>query len=311
MEQAFLERLSRLCESRRWFTQGVLVHPVRQTAVWQITELTTAWAFRYIFLLEADEDFGSFDGKFWVHLIFQPHLNNASYGQLAHMIFPDIKFVVRLAPRDFKGQIARTPASVYVSDHNAIETVDARAFRRVMLEVLEEYSNANDIAFSGLAKSKTGLQFQVDRMNRPDFNTRCAEAQAIFLQPMKDGQMLDQEVARAQQEEFKVLLEYLPFRNIAIVTLGSTCSIRINLLTKTPINDISSEIKRKVLDIFWLMRGAVKEDLNTAWTMKLDIDLVTERGVSEEEAGIDRAIQWLEEVRRPSSSAPRPRRAKG
>jgi hypothetical protein len=212
---------------------------------------------------------------------------------------PKLKYVIRLTPGYFKAHpITRKPPSVYVSDRNVIERGDAASFRRMIMEILNGYHEGKEAAFTQITKSRAGLQFQVDKMNYREFEGRCAEAQTVFLQPNKAGQVMDTKLARAEQTKFKVLLEYLPFRNIALVGLGETCFIRINLLTREPLSDMQSKIKRKVLDIFWLVRRAVKDDLGAVWTMKMDIDLVDEIGAKEATGDIDRAIGWMSEVSR-------------
>jgi hypothetical protein len=112
-----------------------------------------------------------------------------------------------------------------------------------------------------------------------------------------NNKMTSVDAGEAERVQFRLMSEYLPYRNIAIVTLNASCSLRINLLTKDPIGDMRKKIKQKVLHIFRLVREAVKKDLGTKWTLKMDVDLLEEYRPKEEAPDIDRVIRWIGEVR--------------
>lgn len=147
----------------------------------------------------------------------------------------------------------------------------------------------------------------MDRRNCRDYGRLLASLQAKF--GLSGGESTSPPQRRDQEDSAtfgKIVLLFQPLRNVAVIALDGTTYIRINLLTKTSLEDMKTSIKQKVLNLFWLLRLAIEEEKGPAkssrLTMTMDFDMVEET-TPEGYQDMDRVKSWTDEVSRGDNGA--------
>jgi hypothetical protein len=258
-----------------------------------------------------DNDFGRYDAPFWVPLFVQPlpHLQDKTFGQLAHIFFPNMKYALRFSSRTLKErQYVRDCPTVYLSEHNVVERGDTATLRKLAFEVMDEYHPAKRYPSRSFADLEAYPRFLVDRINIPPYAYLLECSLDAFARPERDPTRPQIHVA-ADNAEYKVMTTFQPLRSVAVMTLDGDTSLRIDLLTNAPLEEmnntnldkVKTTLQRRVLHIFWLLRTAIEEEKAPArsarLTMTLDLDMSND-SVPQGYPDTERIKIWMDEVSR-------------
>lgn len=252
-----------------------------------------------MYILDNEDKLGSNDTAFWHPLVLLPAMQELTFGQMVHTLFPNMKYIIRFTARCAKkDQALRESPWVYISDHNLIEQQDTTALRKMVFEILREYDYAKRYASArGCIELGKNLQFHVDSTNQPDFGALCDSVKSLYaeFETEPDAKDTKKHTSWNTLTKCRLFYEFQPFRTVAILAFDGPIFVRLDLLTNTRFEDMKIGIKKKILDIFWLMRRALKQDMGDRWTMKMDVDLKSSRKAAVAPL-LERTSGWLKEV---------------
>jgi uncharacterized protein (UPF0262 family) len=214
------------------------------------------------------------DSAFWTPLFAM--LSNdrpKTFGQSAHMIFPNIKYVVALATPSTKQERNAPDASIYVSDQNLVEKLDIKALRKMIFDSIDVLRPGKYIQRS-FACAQEGLGFRADRLNLPSFENTLAGIK-LALSHAETKHLVDH-----MGPEDRVMADFEPFRDIASIAFDRV-ALNIHLISVTEPEGMCRIIRGRVIDIFAMTRRLIAEDGKPSTTprfqLTLDVDLDTAR----------------------------------
>jgi hypothetical protein len=221
-----------------------------------------------------DHGWNVVDSAFWEPLFAMIGLDlSKTFGQLAHIIFPNIKYVVALATPSTKEERNAPQASIYVSDQNLIEKLDFKALRKMIFDSIEALCPAKYIQRS-FACTQEGLNFRADRLNVPTFENTLAGFKHALSQP-EAKHVFDQ-----MGPEDMVITSFEPFRDIASIDVDGV-ELNVHLISVTEPEGMCRIIRGRVIDIFAMTRRLVAEDgkrsIKPKLLFSLDVDTDTQR----------------------------------
>lgn len=134
-----------------------------------------------------------------------------------------------------------------------------------------------------------------------DYSNALAAVQEAFDRPDQYKIPSSSRKNTAEVAKLNILMRYVPLRNVAVISVDGGNFIRINLVSNDSLDAMKTTIKRKVLDLFWLLRLAIEEENGPVkpgrMTMTMDFDF--SEGAAERDArDIDRVKSWMDEVSR-------------
>lgn len=269
--------------------------PSRETDIYANSTL------RYVMLVSPDEGSDSndngwdhYDGLFWTALLIRPGpaFRNKTFGQLAHLCFPNLKYVVCLSAPSAKAKQNKTSnASAYVSDQNLIAKRDTAAVRKMIFDTLWEVRHGKNVprSFTDIGSPPV---FRADRVNFPDYETILTAVNNLIAKAAMPG------AQHFVEPEYRVIGGFDPFRNVASILVDGVTLI-LNLMTTVNPEAMRSKLRGKVLDLFSLTRRLVAEDhaiyKKTRFQLALDIDFSLNRipvGIR----FFDRVTKWMDDV---------------
>jgi hypothetical protein len=172
---------------------------------------------------------------------------DANFGQLAHIFFPNLKYVVCLAAPKIMAKRSRTKsASVYVSDQNLIESLDTSAFRKMIFGTFRELHGGKD-APRTFADFTDFLAFMANGLAMPTLSQALTDVQT---------KMAERNISNNVD---RVMVEFVPFRDLARF-ITKHASLGLHILTQTTPTAMEDMIKGKVTALFSLLRKLVAED---------------------------------------------------
>jgi hypothetical protein len=172
---------------------------------------------------------------------------DANFGQLAHIFFPNLKYVVCLAAPKIMAKRSRTKsASVYVSDQNLIESLDTSAFRKMIFGTFRELHGGKD-APRTFADFTDFLAFMANGLAIPTLSQALTDVQTKMAE-----RNISNNVSR-------VIIEFAPFRDLARF-ITKHASLGLHILTQTAPAAMEDMIKGKVMALFSFLRKLVAED---------------------------------------------------
>lgn len=124
-------------------------------------------------------DFGDSDREFWTPLFTRPlpQLENKTYGQLAHIFFPNLKYLMKFDAPPLRGRDDRSVnpnARVYVSDQNVIERFDTAPLYKIVCEIQREYFGDTRLPPPSFADQHLYPSLEVERLNRHSVSASAA-----------------------------------------------------------------------------------------------------------------------------------------
>lgn len=264
---------------------------------------------RHIYLVDND-DFGNTDGGLWTALFtpIPPQHENQTFGQLVHLVFPNLKYIMKFDAPPLRGpdRRDRTPnAYVYISDQNVIQTCDIATIRKMIRELPVEYRGHKKRSLPQERPRESYATFEVERLNRPDAAMCWTNTQDMVHRPHM--QRLDEDTLatiRSQNASFNLLVEAMPLNNVALLSFGKHLCFRIHLLTASPIPPIADAfgklIRKTLMYLFWLLRQTVEEEPCGDESCRLSLTMDSELSPNPEPydgPDIKRVKRWVDEVR--------------
>lgn len=265
---------------------------------------------RYIYLLDRG-DFDRQDGQFWTNLFMtipsEPEFENLTFGQLAHIFFPNFKYVCKIditsSGRGLNRQNDPPNASVYLSDQNVIQKCDTTALRKLIYDIPAAYHGRKVHLQQPFTARELHPAVEVDRLNRPDVVADAAHTQDAINRPQEHfgRRASDVDVIQSNGWIFRVLLESLVARNAAVFSLGRKLFIHLHVLANTPIprQEVGVWMRRRVIDILWLVRRTAEEERGTNKVSRAAMTMDTDFQPRQEPydcPDIERVARWMHEV---------------
>jgi hypothetical protein len=243
----------------------------------------------------SDEDNGweRYDEVFFDRLLSRPIAvyPSGTFGQLVHICFPNIKYVVCVSVPPIKAkQNKDLKASVYVSDQNLITKNDAEAVRKMVFDTLWEIRRGKN-APRKFTDIEEPPQFLADRLNMPGFDD--------LLKAVGNLMTVDGGKRFNFAPEERAIGAFEPFRNVASMEIADV-KFKLHLMTAAKAEDMPGKINGKRISLFSLTRRVLTEDRVTYnrphLTLSLDIDFSSNK-IPTNTRFFDRATMWIREVR--------------
>jgi hypothetical protein len=213
-------------------------------------------------------------------------LPNATFGQLAHLWFPNLQFVVCLAAAPSKTKQRGIPkACIHVSDRNVIEQHDSEALRGILLHTIREGSRRED-ALDGFKDLKLSLPFQASSLAAPALPESLAKLRTDLAAPddITSGHM--------------VVNDSVALRDLVSIPLPDI-ELHVHLLTETSLEEMEHKLRGKVFDLMGMSARIVAEDCEHSIESHVQVILGRDSSgeTSEDTADFfELCEQWLNDV---------------
>lgn len=194
------------------------------------------------------------DGMFWMTLFTMPNRDEVmTFGQRAHKMFPNLKYVVAVSAPSIKTKQSKSPqVSAYVSDQNLIQANDTKALRRMIFDTLYELRYGKGIP-ADFTDIKSGPVFQGAETNWAEFDVALAASN----QDIAEGALSrepDMDV-----HWYRSFTEYQPFRDRSTIEIDGV-KFSLQMLTTTNPEIFQEALRRRTIDVFRMILTLLTKD---------------------------------------------------